>query len=111
MKECPKCHSKWPDEGKFCPMDGSTLVIVKAEEPKPSSKAEKARAEGGHGKKTSRQFSETKWFMAGESLKDEELTPEDIPIEDLDAIYRKTGEIPPELRKKFSLTYKDKKEK
>lgn len=110
MKECPKCHSQWPDHGKFCPKDGTTLIPVKKEEP-PSPPKKAVHAVSDNPKKTSRAFSETKWFLAGEKIKEEAITPEDIPVENLDAIYRKTGELPSDVRKKFSLTYKEKKDK
>ena len=52
-----------------------------------------------------RPFSETKWFMVGEAIKDEEVEPQDVPVEDLQKIYRKTSELPDDVRKKFSLTF------
>ena len=101
MKVCPKCGRKWPDKAKFCPVDGA--VLVSEEEQNTESKPEKVRP------RQEKKFSETKWFMIGDHIKEEDVTPEDIPEEDLDEIYKKTGEIPPELRKKYSLSYDGKK--
>ncbi len=99
MKVCPKCGRKWPDKAKFCPVDGGLLV---SEEEKSESKPEEARP------RQEKKFSETKWFMIGDHIKEEDVTPEDIPEDDLQEVYKKTAEIPPELRKKYSLSYKEK---
>lgn len=50
-------------------------------------------------------FSETKWFMIGEHIKDEEVEASDLPVEDLQEIYKRTGTLPEEVRKKYSLRY------
>jgi len=50
-------------------------------------------------------FSETKWFMIGEHIKDEEVEPSDVPVEDLQEIYKRTGALPEEVRRKYSLRY------
>ncbi len=129
MKTCPKCKRTWPDAGKFCPMDGASLV---AEEPitvvepvaaepaprKPTRAAAKAAPETGPKPaveakpaaepkkgKGARAFSETKWFMVGEAIKDEDLDPELVANKELQKQYKATQELPPEVRKKFSLTY------
>jgi len=49
------------------------------------------------------EFSETKWFMAGELIKEEEVTPEDLLVEDLQKVYKRTQELPEEVRRKYSL--------
>ena len=49
------------------------------------------------------EFSETKWFMAGELVKDDEIGPEAFPVQQLEPRYRKTKELPADVRKKFSL--------
>jgi hypothetical protein len=49
------------------------------------------------------EFSETKWFMAGELIKEEEVTPEDLLVDDLQKVYKRTQELPEEVRKKYSL--------
>lgn len=54
-------------------------------------------------------FSETKWFMIGDHLKDEEIEASDLPVEDLQEIYRRTGKLPDEVRRRYSLRYKEKK--
>ncbi len=50
-------------------------------------------------------FSETKWFMIGDHIKDEEIEASDLPVEDLQEIYKRTGVLPEEVRKKYSLRY------
>lgn len=195
MKLCPKCGKKWPDTGKFCPMDGTPLVAEQDEEdssakptrilsadelptlvgdseppskpaavepPKPSaprvepiSPKEKpsvpkvepvtpserppapkveplspTTSEAKAPKQVAPEpepapvepeeqvvvtedrpgtFSETKWFMIGEHIKDEEIEASDLPIEDLQEIYKRTESLPEEVRKKYSLRYKGKK--
>ena len=49
------------------------------------------------------EFSETKWFMAGELIKEEEVTPEDLLVDDLQKVYKRTQELPEDVRKKYSL--------
>ena len=102
MKVCPKCGRRWPDHAKFCPVDGERLV----EEEEQPSKEEEPRP-GPAGKR----FSETKWFMVGDHIKDEGISPEDLPPEDLDEVYKKTSEIPKEIRKKYSLEYSEEEDK
>jgi hypothetical protein len=53
------------------------------------------------------EFSETKWFMAGELVKEDEIGPEAYPVQQLEPRYRKTRELPPEVRRKYSLTRDD----
>jgi len=53
------------------------------------------------------EFSETKWFMAGELVKDDEIGPEAFPVQQLEPRYRKTKELPDDVRKKFSLSKDD----
>ena len=101
MKICPKCGRRWPDKAKFCPVDGTTLEPENKEEPD----------SGEQEAQPSKAFSETKWFMIGDHIKDEDVTPEDIPDDDLEEIYKKTGQIPTELRKKYSLSFHDDKKK
>lgn len=96
MKICPKCGRKWPDKAKFCPVDGGVLASD-------SEKSEEAAPLPTGPKK--KKFSETKWFMVGDHIKDEDVTPEDLTDADLNAVYKKTGKIPDELRKKYSLHY------
>lgn len=108
MKICPKCKKKWPVDGKFCPMDGTTLV-EEEEKKKKIARSEKKTVEDFPLEERKKWFSETKWFMAGDKIKDEDVTPEDIPIDDLDKIYRKTSELPPDIRKKYSLSFDDEK--
>ena len=106
MKVCPKCGRKWPDHAKFCPVDGT--LLEPEEEKSQGTEKEKSTASGDSGKK---RFSETKWFMIGDHIKEEEVTPEDILPEDLDEVYKKTGELPPEIRKKYSLEYSENNDK
>lgn len=42
MKQCPKCGRKWPDTGKFCPFDGTSLQ----EQPQPQAAAPGAQGGG-----------------------------------------------------------------
>jgi len=49
------------------------------------------------------EFSETKWFMAGDLIKDEEITPEDLPVEDLQKVYERREKLPEDVREKYSL--------
>ncbi|MBM4387560.1 MAG: hypothetical protein FJ088_07455 [Deltaproteobacteria bacterium] len=134
MKTCPKCSTTWPDDASFCPMHGMKLIEVKeqkSEKSKPEIKAaqvqakakpEKSRVDLRTASKAdavpkakkaagSQWFSETKWFQVGDKIKEEEVTPEDIPLDDLDKIYKKTSELPEDVRKKYSLSYKDKEKK
>jgi len=53
------------------------------------------------------EFSETKWFMAGDLVKDDEIGPEIFPAQQLEPRYRKTKELPADVRKKFSLAKDD----
>lgn len=130
MKHCPKCNREWPDTGKFCPMDGTPLEDVEeakeeatstqlldqdelnaaqapaepagaGTEPERTTGEEAATEQGGD----SQNFSETKWFMAGDNIKDEEVEAADKPVDDLQDIYKKTRDLPPDVRKKFSLQY------
>lgn len=56
----------------------------------------KGRSRGG--------FSETKWFMAGElEVPKDEIGPEILAPTDLEPRYKKTRELPPEVRRRFSL--------
>jgi len=49
-------------------------------------------------------FSETKWFMAGElEVPKDEIGPEILAPKDLEPRYKKTRELPPEVRRRFSL--------
>lgn len=149
MKVCPKCGKKWPETGKFCPMDGTPLVSeVEDEEPdsrptrvlgpnelpadaagEPPAKPAPPAAEPASAPPVTAPrppprrtpppaedagpadpdrpgaFSETKWFMVGEHIKDEEIEASDLPVEDLQAIYKRTGVLPEEVRKKYSLRY------
>jgi len=124
MKYCPKCKTEWPDKGKFCPKDGTPLrdktEDIAAEECKtrlmdPEELVENGSEDitvdvepkGGSGdrKKESEAFSETKWFMVGDHIKDEEIEAEDLVVEDLQKIYKKTSTLPSDVRKKFSLRY------
>ena len=98
MKVCPKCGRQWPDKAKFCPVDGTPLKRKEESAASPPVEPEEP---------PKKRFSETKWFMIGDHIKDEELTPEDIPTEDLEEVYKKTSELPPEIRKKYSLEYHD----
>ena len=50
------------------------------------------------------EFSETKWFMAGDMVKEDEIGPEAYPVDQLEPRYRKTHELPADVRHKFSLT-------
>jgi hypothetical protein len=104
-------------------MDGAGLITVEDEEPEtvrteaaepaPARKvaAEKKAAPKPEPKpepkksKTPRQFSETKWFMVGEAIQDKDLDPELVSDKDLQKQYKPTKELPPEVRKKFSLNY------
>lgn len=193
MKVCPKCGKKWPQTGKFCPMDGTPLVAEVEEEPdvrptrilgpdelpkvversadvgaaatqtktkasasratvateaeppseskpekpaapaspapppvapvnttppppkapvpvesstppaRPEQPTPKARPPAEPDRMGT--FSETKWFMIGEHIKDEEVEASDLPVEDLQEIYKRTGVLPEEVRKKYSLRY------
>lgn len=149
MKVCPKCGKKWPETGKFCPMDGTPLVseveddepdsrptrvlgpeelpvdaarepparpIPPVAEPAPPPPATASRprpcrtpppAEDAGPAEPDRPgaFSETKWFMVGDHIKDEEIEASDLPVEDLQEIYKRTGALPEEVRKKYSLRY------
>jgi len=105
MKTCPKCGRKWPDKAKFCPVDGGVLVS-ESEKPVETEEDDAAQKSADPGKKN---FSPTKWFMVGDHIKDEDLTPEDLTDDDLEKVYKKTGKIPDELRKKYSLNYEEKK--
>jgi len=98
MKICPKCGRKWPDKAKFCPVDGGVLVSE-------SDKEEKTEKPDTAKPAKKKNFSETKWFMVGDHIKDEDVTPEDLTDDDLNKVYKKTGKIPDELRKKYSLNY------
>jgi len=71
--------------------------------PKPTLTTPEAKPRKG-------EFSETKWFMAGELVKEDEIGPEAFPVQQLEPRYRKTKELPAEVRKKFSLS-KDKEAK
>lgn len=49
-------------------------------------------------------FSETKWFMVGElEVPKDEIEPEILAPKDLEPRYKKTRELPPEVRRRFSL--------
>jgi len=122
MKYCPSCKKTWPDAAKFCPVDGSML---EAEAPKARAEAPtvtdarrssdnattivappvSASAPSAPAKKKGRAFSETKWFMVGDAIKDEELGPDEVPVEQLQKAYKPTTELPDDVRKKYSLTY------
>ncbi len=43
--------------------------------------------------------------MIGEHIKDEEIEASDLPVDDLQEIYKRTGTLPEEVRKKYSLRY------
>lgn len=79
-----------------------------APEPEPRRaeprKAEPAR-EAPKPPQKKRAFSETRWFMVGEAIEEKDLDPDTIPPEELQRQYRPTSELPPEVRRKFSLTY------
>ncbi len=149
MKVCPKCGKKWPEVGKFCPMDGTPLVsevedddpdshptrVLGPEElpadaagkppagptppvarpvpeppvaptpPPPHRSPTPAEDAGPAEPGRPGSFSETKWFMVGEHIKDEEIEASDLPVEDLQEIYKRTGVLPEEVRKKYSLRY------
>lgn len=164
MKVCPKCGKQWPKTGKFCPMDGTPLVVegddfdsrptrllgpdevprgISAAFAPPPANVEPVSAESrGEASistpaapppatvepvstptkspdqapgppedrptaepKSTGTFSETKWFMVGEHIKDEEIEASDLPLEDLQEIYKRTGVLPEEVRKKYSLRY------
>ena len=144
MKTCPKCKRTWPDSGKFCPMDGESLVEMVIDEPvtvieavppesaprKPPRSAAKVAVEpvsrpAVEAKpapepkpapesrpavepkkgKAPRAFSETKWFMVGEAIKEQDLDPELVANKELQKQYKATQELPAEVRKKFSLSY------
>lgn len=131
MKTCPKCSARWPDDASFCPMHGVKLIEVKECEtekskeeikfaptqakvqPEKSQIDLKSVSKGDAVPKAkkaagSQWFSETKWFQFGDKIKEEEVTPEDIPLDDLDKLYKRTGELPDDVRKKYSLSYNDK---
>lgn len=119
MKHCPKCKREWPDTGKFCPMDGTPLEDLEEDEEQEDLSTqvmdedeEKAEAAGDapapapvEAAEGDVPFSETKWFMAGETVKDKEVEAEDRPLDDLQDVYKKTRQLPPDVRKKFSLKY------
>lgn len=149
MKVCPKCGKKWPETGKFCPMDGTPLVAEVTDDepdsrptralgpeelpadvvkepparatppvaepaapppeaqtrPRPRGSPPPAEEAGPPEPDRPGTFSETKWFMVGEHIKDEEIEASDLPVEDLQEIYKRTGSLPEEVRKKYSLRY------
>jgi len=43
--------------------------------------------------------------MVGDAIKDEELGPDEVPVEQLQKAYKPTTELPDDVRKKYSLTY------
>lgn len=131
MKTCPKCNKSFPDKGKFCPFDGTPLVSTSDDQgvsDKPPSPAQattnpqdikphhqetpdtvKTTSEKvtGQKPKKAKRFRETKWFMMGDQMKDEDIEIEDLPMEELQKKYMVTSELPPEIRKKYSLEYKE----
>jgi len=120
MKTCPKCQNQWPDTGKFCPMDGTPLVASDATQPVPSTIVPPVSdaPESAHSKNTiimtpsdapkpKKKFSDTKWFLLGDQIKDEDREPEEVPPDELQKMYKTTKEMPVEVRRKFSLEYKD----
>lgn len=56
-------------------------------------------------------FSETKWFMKGELVKDDDLGPEVFTAKQLEDQYHKTTDLPEEIRKKYSLRFNQDKDK
>lgn len=141
MKTCSKCKRTWPDNVKFCPMDGTPLTMVVEEQEQPTVKASvpdqvarpeppkkvEAKSETAAKRepskpepppkrteeskteqkksKSSRQFSETKWFMIGDVIQEQDLDPELVTEKELQKQYKPTRELPPEVRKKYSLNY------
>lgn len=124
MKTCPKCHKTFPDRSRFCPMDGSALETLED-----SGKSEMSHHPHSNNKRIppeevvtkplekppveiedeKKRFSETKWFMLGDKMAEDDLEPDDIKIEELQARYMKTEELPTEIREKYSLEYQKKK--
>jgi hypothetical protein len=50
-------------------------------------------------------FSETAWFKAGDVVKDDDLDPELLTQAQLEEHYRLTGELPEDVRKRYSMRY------
>ena len=75
--------------------------------PRPEPRPGPGPASGatGSASKKKREFSETKWFMLGDVIEEKDLDPEIVPTDKLREQYRPTTELPPEVRKKFSLSY------
>lgn len=80
------------------------LPAVPAAKPAPAPKPATATGKVAAAPKAKKDgFSETKWFQAGELVKDDEIGPEVFPAQALEPRYRKTHELPADVRKKFSL--------
>jgi hypothetical protein len=109
VPEAPTAIHKDPPRPVVTPVPAARETPRPAvkEAPKPAVKPAPAPAAAEPAKpaKKGRSFSETKWFMIGEQIKNDEVGPEDVPVESLQQTYRPTQELPPEVRKKFSLTY------
>ena len=43
--------------------------------------------------------------LAWQAIKDEEVGPDEVPVDQLQKAYKPTTELPAEVRKKYSLTY------
>jgi hypothetical protein len=78
--------------------DAGEVATKPMPEPAPGAAPEK---KGGKSKR----FSETKWFMMGDQIQEDDLGPENLRVEELQEKYRKTAELPPEVRRKYSLNY------
>jgi len=78
---------------------------VSAKAPEPVEPAPAKSKKGSAGRKKGEPFSETKWFMVGETVKEQEVEAEDRPLDDLQDVYKQTRTLPPDVRKKFSLKY------
>lgn len=122
MKRCPKCERVWPDDGKFCPVDGKVLTPIgpgKSDQDKSgdsiASMLDQAVQKGlktngpesprpaGASKRKNRAFSETQWFMAGEETENLVDKAEAGDLVNLQDKYSLDATIPDDVRKKFTL--------
>ncbi len=135
MKLCARCGRKWPVDGNFCPIDGSDLVELPAEEgadaasepdaqaamPDPATAVDETLGDVGWDdssegtekpapkkQTTGRDFSETQWFMLGadpEALVD---NADKDDLENLQDKYGRDSSIPVDERKKYTLRSQEK---
>jgi len=116
MKQCPKCGRKWPDTGKFCPFDGTSLEEEKRPEPESirtsatvimeapkDIEALKSKLSKADEAKKKKQFSETQWYMKGITPEDHEELTADGDVEAATEKYEKKEDLDTGVRKQFSL--------